>query len=233
MKILKKHLSGRDLYLILSLTVLLTVLLAGTFLLAPRIAEVMQDPQAFRQKLGTGWESYATFLLIQMLQVLFAFIPGEAVEFAAGYLYGAFTGTVLCLLGVAAATALIFGLTRLLGRKFSQIMLDQRDLKRLNFLKNEKNVELFFIIVYSLIGTPKDAITYFAGVTKIRFGVFMAISTFCRIPSILTSTLAGQAMGQENYLLSGLIFGISALVAIGGWLIYRKISKRDSETANS
>ena len=223
---LKNFFSARNVYLIISLTVLLALLIAGSFLIGPMLANAVKDPQKFRESLGSGFASYLIFIGIQILQVIFAFIPGEAVEFAAGYVFGAFWGTVLCLIGVAIATAIVFGLTRLLGRKFTQIMLDKKDLKKLKFLNDEKNLEWIFAILYFIIGTPKDVITYFAGITKIKFGVFMAISTLCRIPSILTSAIAGQALGEENYLLSIIIFAVSALVALVGYFIYYKISKR-------
>jgi len=223
---LKNFFSGRNVYLIISVTVLVTLLLAGSFLIGPMLADAVKDPQKFRESLGSGFESYIIFIGIQILQVIFAFIPGEAVEFAAGYVFGAFWGTVLCLIGVAIATALVFGLTRLLGRKFTEIMLDKKDLKKLKFLNDEKNLEWIFAILYFIIGTPKDVITYFAGITKIKFGVFMVISTLCRIPSVLTSAIAGQALGEENYILSIIIFVVSAVVALAGYFIYYKISKR-------
>ena len=128
------------------------------------------------------------------------------------------------------ATALVFGLTRLLGRKFTEIMLDKKDHKKLKFLNDEKNLEWIFAILYFIIGTPKDVITYFAGITKIKFGVFMVISTLCRIPSILTSAIAGQALGEENYILSVIIFAVSAVIAVLGYLIYHRISKRKEES---
>ena len=227
---LKNFFSGRNVYLIISVAVLVALLLLGSFLIGPMLADAVKDPQKFRESLGSGFESYLIFVGIQILQVVFAFIPGEAVEFAAGYVFGAFWGTVLCLIGVAIATALVFGLTRLLGRKFTEIMLDKKDHKKLKFLNDEKNLEWIFAILYFIIGTPKDVITYFAGITKIKFGVFMVISTLCRIPSILTSAIAGQALGEENYILSVIIFAVSAVIAVLGYLIYHRISKRKEES---
>ena len=227
---LKNFFSGRNVYLIISVAVLVALLLLGTFLIGPMLADAVKDPQKFRESLGSGFESYLIFVGIQILQVVFAFIPGEAVEFAAGYVFGAFWGTVLCLIGVAIATALVFGLTRLLGRKFTEIMLDKKDHKKFKFLNDEKNLEWIFAILYFIIGTPKDVITYFAGITKIKFGVFMVISTLCRIPSILTSAIAGQALGEENYILSVIIFAVSAVIAVLGYLIYHRISKRKEES---
>ena len=220
--------SNRNIYLIISFTVLIALMTIGSILLGPHLVDAVKDPQKFRELLGTGVKSYFIFLGIQMAQIIFAFIPGELVEIGAGYVYGNFKGTVLCMLGSAVATFIIFGLTRMLGKKFTSIMIDSKDFKRLKFLQNEKNLELLFILLYFIPGTPKDLITYFAGVTKIKFGVFMVISTFCRIPSILTSTLVGSALGEERYLMSVIVFAITGVIAIIGLYVYHRISKKSS-----
>ena len=224
---IKRFLNGRNIYCILSVAVLASIIIAGSFWLGPKITEIARDPDVLNEILGTGsFKSYLWFLGIQFLQTVFALIPGEFVEIAAGYIFGSVSGLILCLIGVALATALIFGLTRLLGRKFTEIMIDSRDLKRLKFLQDEKKLEIMFALLFFIPGTPKDLITYFAGVTKIKFGTFMVISIFCRIPSIITSTLAGAALGKENYLLSAIIFAVTGLVAVFGILLYRKLSKK-------
>lgn len=227
---IKHILNGRNIYCVLSVAVFATIIIAGSIWLGPKITEISRDPDVLKEILGSGGiKSCLWFLCIQFLQTVFALIPGEFVEIAAGYIFGSISGLVLCLVGVALATALIFTLTRLLGKKFTEIMIDSRDLKRLKFLQDEKKLVTIFALLFFIPGTPKDLITYFAGVTKIKFGTFMVISVFCRIPSIITSTLAGAALGKENYLLSAVIFAVTGLVAIFGILLYRKLSTKTEE----
>lgn len=219
--------NGRNIYLIISLAVTAALIALGTVLLGPKIVDAARDPEELKRILGgNSFSGQLMFVGIQCLQVLFAFIPGEVVEIAAGYIYGPLWGTVLCLIGVAPATALIFTLTRLLGKKFTSIMIDSRDLKRLRFLKNEKKLKLMFFLLYFLPGTPKDLITYFAGITKIDFATFLIISIFCRIPSILTSTLAGSALGEEKFLQSVIIFAATGVIVIFGWFVFHKLSTK-------
>ncbi len=221
----KPLISGRDLYLIISLIVLVALLTVGTLTLGPKIVNAARDPEKLRQELGgNNPKSWLIFIGIQFLQVIFAFIPGEFIEIAAGYIYGPFLGTVLCLLGVLPATCLIFGLTKLLGRKFTKITLDEKDLKKFNFLNDEKKLTTTFFLLYFFPGTPKDVITYFAGITKIKFLPFLLISVFCRIPSILTSTLAGGALGENKFVLSLVIFGVTGITVLAGWVMFKKIS---------
>jgi hypothetical protein len=42
----------------------------------------------------------------------------------------------------------------------------------------------------------------------------------------VTSAIAGQALGEENYLVSLIVFGASAVVAAVGYAVYYKIIKR-------
>ncbi len=226
---LKSLCSGRNIYLFVSLAVFIALMVIGTLTLGPRLVDAARDPDRFREFLGSGGiKSYLIFLGVQFIQIIFAFIPGEFIEVGAGYVYGGFLGTVLCLLGVTLATLVIFGLTRLLGRKFTSVTIDSRDFKKLKFLNDEKKVTRLLAILYFIPGTPKDLLTYFAGVTKIKFGVFMLISIFCRIPSILTSTLAGSAIGEREYLRSVIIFGITGIIGIGGYFLYKFLSEKHS-----
>ncbi len=221
----KPLISGRNLYLIISLLVLVALLLIGTFTIGPKLVNAARDPQKLRQELGgNNPKSWLIFIGIQFLQVIFAFIPGELIEVAAGYIYGPFLGTVLCLIGVLPATCLIFGLTKFLGHKFTNIMLDEKDLKKFSFLNDEKKLKITFFLLYFFPGTPKDVITYFAGITKIKFLPFLLISVLCRIPSILTSTLAGGALGENRFVLTVVIFGVTAVTVLLGWLMFKKIS---------
>ncbi len=227
---IKAFFSGRNIYLIISVAVLIALMILGTLSLGPRLVSTAKDPEKFREFIGNnGLISVLIFLGIQFLQVVFAFIPGEFIEIGAGYAFGGIMGTVLCLIGSALATLLIFGLTRLLGRKFTNIMIDQRDLKRLKFLNDDKKLVSLMALLYFIPGTPKDLITYFAGVTKIKFGTFMIISTFCRIPSVITSTFAGSTFGEQKYLSTVIIFGVAALLGIGGYFLYGFLSRKHTE----
>lgn len=220
-------LNGRSIYCVVSVAVLVALVTLGSVLLGPKIVTFVEDPEKMRELLGSEDPiSYLIFIGIQFLQIVFAFIPGEVVEVGAGYIYGTVKGTLLCLVGVAPATALVFGLTRLLGHKFTEIMIDSRDLKKLKFLNDERKLTVILFLLYFLPGTPKDLITYFAGVTKIKTAPFFIISIFCRLPSILTSTLAGSQLGKENYLISAIIFAVTGVIAVGGWIVYQQLSKR-------
>jgi uncharacterized membrane protein YdjX (TVP38/TMEM64 family) len=54
-----------------------------------------------------------------------------------------------------------------------------------------------------------------------------------RIPSLITSTATGAAAGQENYILSLIMLGITMVLTVVGILYYRTICKQQSKEAMS
>ena len=61
----------------------------------------LADPQLVREKIGEHyWAGALATILISAIQVTVALIPGEFVEIAAGYCFGSWIGSLLCLLGI-------------------------------------------------------------------------------------------------------------------------------------
>ncbi len=217
----KENKTHRAIYNWLSVMVTAALLVAGSVALGPIIVNTVSQPEQFRQYIQSkGVLGPVIFIGIQILQTLFAFIPGEVVEVGAGYAFGPWLGLVYCLVGVAVASVLILLLVRRFGAALAGILMDSKTMDKLKFLKNNKQLKFVMFLLYFVPGTPKDLITYFAGLTQVEFWPFMLICVFARIPSILTSTLAGGALGTQNYKQSLLIFAISALLAGGGYLFY-------------
>ena len=219
----------RLIYNIISIVVFVGVFAFACAFVGPKLLETVKEPDRFREFIDDNMIlGTLAFLLIQVFQVFFALIPGEPIELFAGYAFGSVFGLILCTVGVTIATAAIFWLTRRFGKKFTYILVAEDKLQNLKFMQNEKKVELMFFILYFIPGTPKDLITYIAGLTKVDFWKFILISSVARIPSIITSTLAGATLQDENYLLSAIIFAITGVISLIGIIIYNKLSKSKS-----
>lgn len=179
-----------------------------------------------RNKGINGW---FIFLLIQILQVVISFIPGEPIEVIGGVIYGAFGGLLTCMLGCLIGSMIVYFLSLKIGKSFIKLFVKEKDFNEVKFLKNEKRVEELVFIFYFIPGTPKDIITYLAPYTKIKPLKFFLISTFARIPSIITSTWAGSSISKNNWGLTIGVFLGTFLIALLGLLIRQKIfNKRES-----
>lgn len=75
-----------------------------------------KEPEVFRQWVaGHGFWGMAAYTGMVFLQVLVAIIPGEPLEIAGGYAFGAVWGTVLCLLGAFLGSVAVFAVVRKWG----------------------------------------------------------------------------------------------------------------------
>ncbi len=194
----------------------------------------IRTPEGFKTYIESfGWKGYLVALGIQVLQVFVAFIPGEFVEIGAGCAFGWFGGTLICLLGISIATSAVFLLTKRFGIKMVSLFVDPAKIDNLRFLNSEKKLKFVIFLLFFIPGTPKDILTYFIGLTRIRLGEFLALSLIARIPSVLSSALVGYYVMEENYKTSIVVFGITALISVCGIVVYNKMLDRKQQKQNN
>lgn len=191
------------------------------------ILRLVADPAAFREWVqARGFAGMLAYAGMVIIQVLVALIPGEPLEIAAGYAFGAFEGTLICLAAATLGSLIVFGLVRRFGVKLVEVFFPQEKLRSLRFLQHSRRRDYLFAIIFMLPGTPKDLLCYFAGLTDIRFGTWLLICSVGRIPSVVTSTIGGDALGTESYLFAVIVFVLTLAVSAVGVLVYRQIQKR-------
>ncbi len=219
---------------IASILILLALVLASAlvfvFLWKP-LTSVVSNPQKFREFIDSfGIWGRLVFVLMVVMQVIIAVIPGEPFEIAAGYIFGSFEGTVLCLLGILIGSIIIFLLVRKFGVKLVEVFFSRDKINSLRFLNTSKKATTLCFIIMFIPGTPKDLLSYFAGLTKITLPSWIFISVFARIPSVLTSSVGGSLLGNEKYLFAIITFGVTLIVSVIGLLIYNRITKEKADS---
>lgn len=217
---------------VLAVTVLLTALLCWA-VARPLFACVGDEEKlrAFGEDFriwidGHGILGRIVFVLLVVVQVVLAVIPGEPFEFAAGYAFGWLEGTLLCMLGIVLGSAVIFLLVRKFGKPFVRLFFPDKDLDELKFLQNNSRVSTVTFFLLFLPGTPKDLLSYAAGLTKMRFSAWLVIVAVARIPSVVTSTVSGDALNGNRILLTVSVYGATLLLSGLGLLLYRRYCKR-------
>lgn len=197
------------------------------------MVRLANDPEAFRVWVDSyGIWSRVMFVGVVVFQVLVAFVPGEPVELAAGYMFGALEGTLLTMAGFLIGSWIIFVLVRRFGVKLVEVFFSRDKIAEVSFLKNPKKTKVLAFILMTIPGTPKDFLSYFAGLTQISLKEWLAIVSVSRLPSLLTSTISGAAAGEENYLLSAVMILITALISVLGVVYYRWLCKQEREAEN-
>ena len=208
----------------ISIAVVLALVALVTLFVCNWISSLSRE--AFRDYIRSfGALGWIVLLGLQILQVFIALIPGEVVESAAGYVFGAVSGTLICYVGIAIASVLIFGLTRRYGVKLVEVFVSRERINELRFLNTARKRNTLLFLLYFIPGTPKDLLTYFAGLTDITLKDFLILSLTARLPSVITSTIGGQMLGSENYWGAVLLYGITGALSIAGLFLYRSIAK--------
>ncbi len=204
--------------------------LALTGLLVYLFWDYIREPELLREAIGEHYLLGALALVfISAVQVIVALVPGEFVEIAAGYIFGSIGGSLLCLAGIVLGSCTTILLVRRFGRKFVYTFYPKEKLDNLPILNNPRKRNLLTFIIFFIPGTPKDLFTYAIGLTDMSIPLYILLTTVARFPSIISSTLTGNAAGTQNYLLAIIFLAATAVLSGVGLLIYRQISKRNEK----
>jgi len=215
---------------ILKLILFALIMLLLTVLCGKPIIRAVQDPAAFRNWVeGYGILGKIAFFLMMYVQTVIAFIPGEPLEIAAGYAFGAIPGLIITMLGQMLGSVTVFLFVRKYGLKLVEVFVSREQIASMRFLKDEKKLEVLTFFIFLTPGTPKDALCYFVGLTPMRLGVWMLISSVARIPSIVTSTIGGNALGIGRIPLAVIVFAATFVFSVCGYILYLRYTKRREE----
>ena len=216
----------KKIYLIAIIVALVFVGVVG-YLVGKPMIEFVREPERFRAWVdSSGLWGRVAFVGMVVFQLIIAIIPGEPLEMGAGYAFGAVEGTLLCILGCAIGSALVFLFVRRFGVKLVEVFFSREKIRSLRFLQDSRRLNLLTFIVFFIPGTPKDLLSYFIGLTDMKLGTWLLITGVARIPSIVTSTVTGDALGLQNYQFALIAFGATLLLSLGGILVYRRLSAR-------
>lgn len=216
----KKWIAGTGIVLFLLLSTLIF------FFAGKPLIQFVQEPERFRAWVDAqGVLAPIAFLGMLILQIVVAMIPGEPLEIAAGYAFGAVEGTLLCVLGAFLGRVAVFLLVRRFGTRAVDVFFPPDKRGELKFLQNRRRLTCWVFFLFFLPGTPKDLLCYLAGLTDLPLGSWLFIAAVAPLPSIVTSTIGGNALGTENYLFAAVMFVITLTISGLGLLVYRVICK--------
>lgn len=216
-------------YRFVLLAVLVLVFGGLTLLLWQPIMTFVSDPALLRDWVrGAGALGPLAFSVLNILQVIFAVIPGAPFEVAAGYLFGVIPGTLLCDATMTIGSVLVFLMVRRFGVKFVELFAPHEKLERLPVLSNTEQVQSVLFFIFLIPGTPKDMVTYLAGLTELPLLNWALICFVGRLPAVLLTTLSGSALGNARY---GIVAAVAVLFAVCylfGMRWYRKWTGKKS-----
>lgn len=221
----KRWIAGTGIFLFLLLSALVF------YFAGKPLIQFVQEPDRFRAWVDQqGPLAPIAFVGMLILQIVVAVIPGEPLEIAAGYAFGAWNGTLLCLLGAFVGRTVVFLLVRRFGTMAVEVFFPLEKLQELKILQNKRRLTFWVFFLFFLPGTPKDVLCYITGLTDLPLKSWLLISAIAPIPSIVTSTIGGDALGMGNYAFAVLVFLLTGVISGLGLLIYRRICQKQERS---
>ncbi len=216
---MKSKKKSKTIKLIIFITVIL-ILIGFTIYLFPIVKSLFnpEGREVFKVQIQESGVKGALMLLgLELAQILMPIIPGEPIEILAGMCYGTLGGFVFITISVLLITTFIFFMVRKFGRDFLYTMISKEKIDKIEnskLFKNPKKIEYIMLILFFIPGTPKDLLTYIAGILPINPLRFILISTLARFPSTISSTIAGSTLVEGNWYI-GIAMYVIIFVIVG------------------
>lgn len=160
-----------------------------------------------------GSSAPPVFMLIQVLQVLFAPVPGEATGFIGGYLFGTLPGFIYSSIGLTAGSWINFIVGRFLGERFVRKLIPVRQFQKIDGLLKRQGI-VFLFILFLFPGFPKDYLCLALGLSTLPIKIFILLAGIGRMPGTLALSMQGAFLYEKNYALLGVTIGACLILAL-------------------
>ena len=157
------------------MTVIITILLVAFIIYAIKI-NLLASPELLVDKIKSyGIIGPITFLLIQIVQVVFPVIPGGASCLAGTLAFGPIEGFIYNYLGLTLGSVFAYMLSRNFGLPLIKKLFKEETInKYLKYIRTKKFEAIFFWGIL-LPGAPDDLLCYIAGISNLTFRKFLII----------------------------------------------------------
>ena len=204
----------------------ISAILAIWFYRAPLLASLQwfSDLEAVTASIrGYGLWGPAILCTLFILQTFLAFIPGQALMVASGYVYGFSGGILITWVSLVLGGQMAFWLARRYGRPFAEKWISPSILDRWNKSAAGQGIG-FYVITLVMPFFPNDAMCYVAGLGHMSHRRFLIANALGRgIASVLTVIVGAFA----DQIPSLIWIAVIAFVVLGilGWLAARRFAK--------
>ena len=167
--------------------------------------------------LSFGVEALLVFIGLQVLQVVFALVPGETTGFIGGYMFGTLEGFLYSTVGLTIGSWLNFMIGRFLGRRWVRRLIPPNKLQHFDTLLKRQGVIVVFLC-FVMPGFPKDFLSLFLGLSTMPVKLFLILALTGRMPGTLMLSVQGAFLFERQYAYLASVLAMSALF---GLLSYR------------
>jgi len=169
-----------------------------------------------------GYGNWGTIIYAVLLifQLIVAFVPGQALVFAGGYVFGFWKTLVITIPIAVIGSQVAFHLARRYGRPLAYRLATQKAIDRWEAISKNQGVAFYFL-AFNLPLFPSDAMCYVAGLATISGKRFFVANFLGRSVSTIFTVIVG-AYGLSLPPVFWVIF-VSVIVGLYvGWTLYAR-----------
>ncbi len=169
------------------------------------------------------------FILICAMRPILFYLPSMGLTIVAGIVFGLFWGTLYVAVGGALSTITGFYFARWIGRGMvERIVRHNRVIKQMEewALNHGRNIVLYM----RLFNLPWDLVSYWAGLSGVRFGEFYRASMIALLPISFLYTYFGTKV--FNPLSAGFILSLLVIIMLGSMPHIAGRLRRDIENTD-
>ena len=105
---------------------------------------------------------------------------------------------------------------------FVELFISRKQIESIHILQDNMRVQSILFLVFLIPATPKDVVTYLAGLTNLSLKSWIFICFVGRFPAILLTALGGSALGSARYGIVAMVIIVFAVCYIIGLRWYKK-----------
>lgn len=207
----------------------------STIELSPLIIKLTNESTREQAKIeiaNMGVKGVFIVVLMQIIQIVVAVIPGQPMEIISGMLYGTWGGMIVCLIGIFIGTAIVFYIVRKVGIKFVKVFFKKDSIDKVRkskIYKNPQKFEFLMFLIFCIPLIPKDIFIYLGGISPVRTNRFLTIATIGRIPGLFLTVFAGNRLSEGNIKMVCIITTIIVIIGSLGYYYIQKVQEREEK----
>lgn len=209
---------------LIHLLVVLLVFVTATIVIQ-RHFSFLTNAEALRTFIrGYGILAPLVLVVLQAVQVVAAPIPGQVLGVVAGYLFGAWWGTLYNMVGITIGSTIAFWLSRRYGRGYVENIVHEGALEQFDAVSEEYGRQALFL-VFLFPGLPDDVICFAGGLTDIPLWQLVLIAIAGRAPAFFLVNVVGDLLGTDRVAAALALAVVLVLLSLVGYL-YRDVFLR-------
>lgn len=126
---------------IVSAIIIMVLIFGLGWLIGRPLMDALGNKESFRIWIqAQGDLKYFIMIGLMIIQIVIAVIPGGPIEVAAGYAFGTWAGTAVCVLGAALGSAMVFWAARRYGIKLVRVFVPREEMESYRFMQDSKRL---------------------------------------------------------------------------------------------